>query len=659
MHRVWLTARRLTLACAATLIAALALATTGAQAVVVDDGGAEYGVALVPNTTLPAGVKTAPSTPSCADPALSPDLTWQTGTNPLCWHGGNVLPSNQVFAITWDAHRGYWSGTRGYVEQFLKDVADGSGTLTSPYALTTQYVGANGRAAYDSKYGGACIDYGNPTNSPNQNTTCLYGSTVQTGPGNAYTSRCTPTGNSYNFGGSSENNVCLTDVDIQNEIQSIASNTQMLTHLGHADRSGQSYKPLIAVLLPPRVEVCLDSTGTLCSANSAAAGQFCAYHSHVMVGSTDVAYVVQPWTALTGCDEPDAPQIPENPPATTLATDTGIRLVSPLSQAEMAAIVNPDLTGWYATDGLEINDNGCTPLADSLDTVTVGNSSQNPYLLQREFNNTSALESDPATYFGCAPNVLLSPNFVVPSAAQTGDVVMFDGSTSASTLMVAHSSYRWDFGDGTPPTYGPSVVHSYKAGGTYNVTLSITDRGNNSATLTQTIQVLGSTGQQVPPAPPVTAPNAGTGSPGSGTGSSGGGTGSSGTGSSGGASGSPTASATLKVHVQLLPQSLKAVLRNGIAVRVSSNKAANGIATVTITRAAAKKAHIKVGKSPLVRIGLGTVSSIKNGTMTLHLHLSGATAKNLSHLKHVAMTVRLALVAPGNQRLAVVAAGRY
>jgi hypothetical protein len=113
------------------------------------------------------------------------------------------------------------------------------------------------------------------------------------------------------------------------------------------------------------------------------------------------------------------------------------------------------------------------------------------------------------------------------------------------------------------------------------------------------------------------------------------------------------------VHIQLLPQSLKAVLRNGILVRVSSNKAANGIATVTITRRAARKAGIKVGRAGYVRIGLGTVNSITNGTVTLRLHLSPVMAKKLSHLHHVAMTIRLALVSSANDHFAVDAAGKY
>ena len=48
-----------------------------------------------------------------------------------------------------------------------------------------------------------------------------------------------------------------------------------------------------------------------------------------------------------------------------------------------------------------------------------------------------------------------------------------------------------------------------------------------------------------------------------------------------------------------------------------------------------------------------------HGTATLHLHLSPAVARKLAHLGHVTMTIRLALVAAGNQRFAIDAAGRY
>ena len=379
---------------------------------------------------------------------------------------------------------------------------------------------------------------------------------------------------------------------------------------------------------------------TATGANPPTNESFCSYHSYVNVGGTTVAYVVQPWTAGTGCDEPDAPTIPKDPTPQEMSVGVGQRLVSPLSQSDLAAIVNPGLNGWAALDGSEIEDDWvhgesgpCVPEPDQVDKTTLGTSSQNPYYIQHEFNNGGALVFDPNTYFGCAPVVILGPDFVVPSAVDEGDVVEFDGAATASTLIVPKANYQWNFGDGTTTT-GPSVVHSYNQGGNYNVTLTVTDRGGYTSTIVQQIQVLGANGLTV--TPPVTGGGGGGGS-GSGSGSGNG----------------------LTVHLQLLPQSLKTVLRNGILVRVTSNKPANGIATVTITRRSAKKAGIKFGRSPAVRIGLGTVSTITNGTVTLRLHFSKATAKKLSHLHHVAMTIRLALVSPGNDHVAVDAAGKY
>jgi hypothetical protein len=533
------------------------------------------------------------------------------------------------------------------------------------------------------------------------------------------------------------NNACLTDAQLQSEVST------MVTQTGILGRTQAGYTPLVTLLVPPRVDVCLDAAGKLCSVNgdltppppgvnssNTSAGRipqgtyrvvvtydlsgnqsapsssqtvtvtdnnsqnsqitissppsatgatgwyayvtgtngfrytlqgggsstaigtdltltsltsggatppvdeaFCSYHSQVSVGGTEVAYVVQPWSAGTECDEPDAPQIPQFPTPLEMAVGVGQRLVSPLSQAELAAITDPGLNSWAGQNGTEIEDNtGCIPEANQLDKVTVGSSGQNPYYLQREGNNAAYLEFDPATYFGCAPVVDLGPEFVAPSAVDAGDVVQFDGSSTDSTLIVPNHGYAWNFGDGTAT--GPSVVHTFAKGGSYNVTLTVTDRGGNVSTLTQTIQVLGANGQPVGSAPVGSAPT------------------------TGGGSGS-TSGPALNVHLQMLPQSLKSVLSKGIAVRVSSNRAANGIATVWITRAAARKAHIKTGKPGVVRIGVGTVSSISNGTVTLRLHLSASVIQKLRHLRHVAMTVRLALVAPGNQHLSIVVAGRY
>src|SRR5262249_34966586 len=146
-----------------------------------------------------------------------------------------------------------------------------------------------------------------------------------------------------------------------------------------------------------------------------------------------------------------------------------------------------------------INDNGCVPLSLGLDKAQVGPTT---YFLQREFNNAGLMVDDPFVS-ACAPSVGLDPQFVVPSPIDAGDVVEFDGAESRSTLLVPRANFSWSFGDGTSAV-GPSVVHSYTKGGTYTVTLKVTDRGGNVATATQQVVVLGPTGKIV--VPPVITP---------------------------------------------------------------------------------------------------------------------------------------------------------
>ena len=204
--------------------------------------------------------------------------------------------------------------------------------------------------------------------------------------------------------------------------------------------------------------------------------------------------------------------------------------------------------------------------------------------------------------------------------------MQFDGSVTDSTLIVPKANYSWNFGDGSTAV-GPSVEHSYTKGGAYTVTLTVTDRGGNVASFSQTITILGPTGQ------PVTPPPTNTG----------------------------TSHTTPAFHVglQLMPQGLRALLRTGLSISVNSNEAANGIVSVAIPRSAAKRAHIKAGRSKTVVVGRGTVSDIVDGTASLRVRFSRSIAKKLGRLAHVTLTVRLALTAAGGAHVAVDAAGRY
>jgi hypothetical protein len=630
---------RIVVALAASSAVALA-AAGGAQAVVVDmnasgtsvpfnsQSQAGYaGVALDPtgsNDLAKAGIPVVTSSGPCQDPALTSDLGTSLPANALCWHGGSVMDANETFALTWDPDRRYWETTRDYMEQFLSDVAAGSGTLTSPYAVTGQYSDGSGHAANKSLYGGGCIDYGDPGGY-----TCKLGDSNGSGTGANYPANgCTPSGENqfYEFPdgsiGDAPNDVCLTDLQIRGELAGSGSFGGMVNLSGILRRVESGYTPLVVVLTPPGVEVCLDATGDLCSANGSSTVRFCSYHSEVDVDGTEVPYVVQPWTASlyqsTGCDDPEITPIPTDPlpDAITLAQDVGQRLVSPLSQGQIASITDPFLNSWFALDGAEVNDNGCLPLTPAgFDEETVGTSSQNPYYLQREFSNAGVLESDPNAP-DCTPLVNLEPEFVAPSAVHSGDEVQFDGSASVSTLIVPKQGYFWNFGDGKF-AIGPSVVHSYAKGGTYDVTLAITDRGGNVAELTQVIDVTGP----------------------------------------GGSTGSNTGTA-LKAALALMPESLHSVLNAGISMHVTVNETAAGFVSISIPRSEAREAHI-AGRGSSVVIGRGTVSQLKDGTASLRLHISRSVAAKLKHLRQVTLTVRLQLVGTAGDHVAIDVAGRY
>ncbi|MCB9102688.1 MAG: PKD domain-containing protein [Anaerolineales bacterium] len=79
-----------------------------------------------------------------------------------------------------------------------------------------------------------------------------------------------------------------------------------------------------------------------------------------------------------------------------------------------------------------------------------------------------------------------------PYNGNEGQPVSFDGSGSSdiSPVDFATLTYNWNFGDGSPaPASAAKVTHTYADNGTYNVTLTVTDKdgGVSSASTTATI----------------------------------------------------------------------------------------------------------------------------------------------------------------------------
>lgn len=83
------------------------------------------------------------------------------------------------------------------------------------------------------------------------------------------------------------------------------------------------------------------------------------------------------------------------------------------------------------------------------------------------------------------------------SCNNTSRTCTFSGTNSTDDVGIV--SYAWTFGDGTSGT-GASVSHTYAQGGTYPVTLTVTDGGGLTSALTKTVSFAGGTNQ-----PPVAA----------------------------------------------------------------------------------------------------------------------------------------------------------
>jgi PKD repeat protein len=69
-------------------------------------------------------------------------------------------------------------------------------------------------------------------------------------------------------------------------------------------------------------------------------------------------------------------------------------------------------------------------------------------------------------------------------------------------------SYEWDFGDGSPRSFEPFVVHQFNNSGAYNVSLAVTDMDNETASTTKTI-VFGDVPEILCSPPSMSFPNEG------------------------------------------------------------------------------------------------------------------------------------------------------
>jgi hypothetical protein len=304
---------------------------------------------FVPAATASGGSTSALSAPilgvvpHAGLPALPlADPTTTVGSGPVDYHGGQVMHTTTTYAIYW-VPSGFSvdPSYESLINRYFTDVAAASGSNSNVYSVATQYYDNTAAISYKSTFGGSYVD---PDPFP--------------------------------ANGCSEASVCLTDDQLQAEIQTV------LTHEGwHGSASNMFF-----LMTPNGVASCIDSSGSVCSTNT-----FCAYHSAFFGSNGEaVIYANEPYVGtISDCTPSRVGQqgFPNDHDA-----DAAINAIS---HEHNETISDPLGDAWWADDGqsdeiadLCLGDFGSTPLGTAAngqpyDQLINGN----PYSVQEEYSN--------------------------------------------------------------------------------------------------------------------------------------------------------------------------------------------------------------------------------------------------------------------------------
>ncbi len=387
---------------------------------------------------------------------------------------------------------------------------------------------------------------------------------------------------------------------------------------------------------------------------------------------------------LEGPHQEEPNQVPCPSPDGSCDTGLADLIVNQIAVEQQNVVTDPLLNAWQDPAGNEATDecrdffaggiNGSVTASEETGAGTLSNQSLpgGNYYLNDAFNLAALKLAYPGV--PCLTGINLVPQFTAPSPVNSGELVGFDGMESDISLDAgtaysagkpkqAYARFTWNFGDGTPTVSGvapgatpnspgeapcalpwespcaASEFHSYQYGGTYEVTLTVTDTGGNSASFTEPITVNGPP-RPVPVEPGPGGPGAGSGS---GAASAGGGSGSNSNAPGAGGAAGPLATQAVVSH------SLGQSLRHGLVVRYSVSQRATGHFEVLLAASVAHHIGLRgpsatglpTGTPPQVVVARGLLVATKGGRGTTKIAFSKATAKRLHRLHKVSLLLRL------------------
>jgi PKD domain len=256
----------------------------------------------------------------------------------------------------------------------------------------------------------------------------------------------------------------------------------------------------------------------------------------------------------------------------------------------------------------------------------------------------------------CSGGPGLIASFTAPNPVNAGEIIGVDGMESTVGLLegdafgpsgpptTTFATFSWNFGDGTPEVAGfapgaplceapwlspcaAGAFHVYQYGGTYKVTLTVTDVGGNKTNVTHEIVVTG-------PPPPSSTGGQGTGS-------------SSGSGAQGQVL--PTVLPAPIAAAAIVRQSLRTALRRGLVVSYSVNEQVAGHFEVLLSSALAHRLGVSgtpasglpAGSTPQLVIAKAILITTKGGHSAVHIVFSKRTAARLAHVHKLPLMLRL------------------
>lgn len=698
--------KRLRLAAAAALTllalaAAVPLLQAGASAQVVQDGGVSAGVQGRRVELFEGGLGTF--------------------ENPL---GNPVVASSDVYAVYWDPGDRYHGDWQKLIDGFLANLEKGSGALNAVFSVDGQYTDAAGaHAAYHTSFGGAYTDTsaypteGNCTDpkplAEGDAVTCLTDAQIKaqlqsfvsthglpTGIGAIYYV-LTPPGVTACLGSGGTNGYC-SDFEGEEGSTNASYATSFCSYHSYIEGGGElgGSQTILYGVIPWTAGGLGDH--------------------HLGVKNRTPAYDCQaggfePTPEFTERHEEHPTQ--QEPNQIGLGPDgsydTGLAdlIVNQIAVEQQNIVTDPLLNGWRTSSGLEVTDEcrntfismlgGSSAPQPHTEAGTLYNQiiGEGKYYLNDAYNLASSQLPYPAAG-SCINHIALSPSFTTPEVVNAGEVVGFDGMESDITLnagtayasgkpLTTYPIYEWSFGDGggvkgyapgAPPANSPntspcelpwvapcaaSTFHSYAYGGTYTVTLKVTDTGGNTATISRKIKVIG----PAPPAPPPSQSSSSPASSSAPTGSSVSGASASQSASSRSASKSKRSGKrgtggskphrrnggrpSLRPVAKALPlsRSLPGAVRKGLLVRYSVNQQVAGRFEVLIPSSLAKRLHIPglpakglpAGSKRQTVIALHLLITMRGAHGLLRIAFPASDRKSLLRLRHLRLTLRLAV----------------